>query len=54
MRFTTTNTICQTEVIHNTCILMAGLGEVSRIGDTILNPLSARVPKAWCSPPTCQ
>ncbi len=26
------------EVIHNPCILMAGLGEVSRIGDTILNP----------------
>ncbi len=26
------------EVIHNPAILMAGLGEVSRIGDTILNP----------------
>ena len=26
------------EVIHNPTILMAGLGEVSRIGDTILNP----------------
>ncbi len=26
------------EVIHNPCILMAGLGEVSRIGDTMLNP----------------
>jgi reductive dehalogenase len=26
------------EVIHNGAILMAGLGEVSRIGDTILNP----------------
>jgi len=26
------------EVVHNPCILMAGLGEVSRIGDTILNP----------------
>jgi ferredoxin len=25
-------------VIHNPAILMAGLGEVSRIGDTILNP----------------
>jgi ferredoxin len=26
------------EVIHNPAILMAGLGEVSRIGDTLLNP----------------
>jgi ferredoxin len=26
------------EVIHNGAILMAGLGEVSRIGDTMLNP----------------
>lgn len=26
------------EVIHNPAIVMAGLGEVSRIGDTILNP----------------
>ncbi len=26
------------EVIHNPAILMAGLGEVSRIGDTMLNP----------------
>lgn len=26
------------ELIHNPAILMAGLGEVSRIGDTILNP----------------
>jgi ferredoxin len=26
------------EIIHNPAILMAGLGEVSRIGDTILNP----------------
>jgi reductive dehalogenase len=26
------------EVIHNGAILMAGLGEVSRIGDTLLNP----------------
>lgn len=26
------------EVIHNPTILMAGLGEVSRIGDTMLNP----------------
>jgi reductive dehalogenase len=26
------------EVIHNPVILMAGLGEVSRIGDTLLNP----------------
>lgn len=26
------------EVIHNPAILLAGLGEVSRIGDTILNP----------------
>lgn len=26
------------EIIHNGAILMAGLGEVSRIGDTILNP----------------
>jgi reductive dehalogenase len=26
------------EVIHNPVILMAGLGEVSRIGDTMLNP----------------
>lgn len=26
------------EIIHNPAILMAGLGEVSRIGDTLLNP----------------
>lgn len=26
------------EVIHNPAIIMAGLGEVSRIGDTLLNP----------------
>ena len=26
------------EIIHNPAIVMAGLGEVSRIGDTILNP----------------
>jgi ferredoxin len=26
------------EIIHNPTILMAGLGEVSRIGDTLLNP----------------
>ena len=26
------------EVVHNPAILMAGLGEISRIGDTLLNP----------------
>ncbi len=32
------HTNAHSEVIHNPAILMAGLGEVSRIGDTLLNP----------------
>jgi ferredoxin len=32
------HTNANSEVIHNPAILMAGLGEVSRIGDTLLNP----------------
>lgn len=33
-----THSNAHAEVVHNPAILMAGLGEVSRIGDTILNP----------------
>jgi ferredoxin len=32
------HTNAHSEVIHNPTILMSGLGEVSRIGDTMLNP----------------
>jgi ferredoxin len=32
------HTNAHSEIIHNPAILMAGLGEVSRIGETILNP----------------
>jgi len=32
------HTNAHSEVIHNPAIIMAGLGEVSRIGDTVLNP----------------
>jgi ferredoxin len=32
------HTNAHSEVIHNPTIIMAGLGEVSRIGDTVLNP----------------
>jgi ferredoxin len=32
------HTNAHSEVIHNPAIVMAGLGEVSRIGDTLLNP----------------
>lgn len=33
-----THSNAHSEVIHNPAILMSGLGEVSRIGDTLLNP----------------
>jgi reductive dehalogenase len=33
-----THSNAHSDVIHNPAILMAGLGEVSRIGDTLLNP----------------
>ncbi len=42
------------EVLHIPAVLMAGLGELSRIGELILNPFIGPRSSRCCSPPTCR
>ena len=48
------HTNADSDVLHIPLVLHAGLGELSRIGELVLNPFVGPGSSRWWSPPTCR